>query len=482
MTESQRHADDTEVGRSARRRRGRVCIALVSLVLLAACSGGVGAESDGAAPAPDTDAPAPDADGGTDATGGTEAAGGTEAGGTEAGEVTTVTFANWATVEEATAPGLDELIAAFEEENPDIQVEMSGIAFSDIAQQVLRQARSGNAPDIVELAGNDTLSLAEAGILAPLDDLAGEDFEAQIIPEVFELGLVEDQVLGVPWTVAPFGLWYNRDIMEQAGLDPEQPPTNTDELLEALAAVQTALPDVIPLGADTTNRPFGLDANWPLMASFEAQPFEGSEAMADTPGMRAYLEFMRTLANEGYTEVNQPIGYFRPIAADGNVAFTIDGPYVQGVVTSTAGISPEEFADTWGVTAPPAAPEGENVTVPTDHQLSILADSENQEAAWELIEFLSTSEQAVTEYTLPVESSLPPLAEPEGAISDALEGPVYQSIQEEVIPTVVRPPWGANYAAASSPVMAAVQTAMTSDTPIDQIVTDLQGQLEAVLQ
>lgn len=238
---------------------------------------------------------------------------------------------------------------------------------------------------------------------------------------------------------------------------------------------------MIPLGIDTTNRPFGLDANWPLLASFEAQPFEGSEATADTPGLRAYLEFMRTLATEGYTEVNQTIGYFRPIAADDNVAFTIDGPYLQGVVTSTAGISQEEFGDTWGVTAPPAAPEGESFTVPTDHQLSILSGSENPDAAWELMEFLATNEHAVTEYTLPVESSLPPLAEPEGAIADALETPVYQSIQEEVIPAVIRPPWGANYAAASSPVMASVQTAMTSDTPIDQIVADLQGQLETVL-
>src|SRR5262249_36736474 len=90
-------------------------------------------------------------------------------------ERTTITFANWAAAEGATRPGIEQVIAAFEAANPGIAVRSEAIGFSDIAHQLVLRVRAGNPPDVAQLAGNDTLTVAATGGLKPLGSLAGQE-------------------------------------------------------------------------------------------------------------------------------------------------------------------------------------------------------------------------------------------------------------------------------------------------------------------
>jgi multiple sugar transport system substrate-binding protein len=394
---------------------------------------------------------------------------------------TVVRFANWADAEDNTRPGIQAMIKAFERQHPNIEIKSEPISYTDIQQQVIREVQSGNAPDVAEMQGNYTVNLAQQGVLEPLGSYASGAYERSIIPRVLDLGRMNGQLVAVPWTVAPFALWYNKKVMRTAGLDPAKPPRTIDELLQAMAAVRRKQPKVIPFGLDTTNREFGLDANWGFMKAFGAQPFTDARATADTPQMKQYLEFIRTLATRKYSPVNQKAGFFRQPAASNQVAFLWDGPYPKGVIQATNGMSDKAFFATWGVTTPPAGPTGKAYSVPTDHQLVMFKSAKDKQAAWEFMKFLSTSETAILRYTIPVEGSLPPLADPPPRVARQLDNPIFRAFTQQVIPLVVRPEWGPGYSNAYSTVMSSVQATMTSSTPIDRIASQMQAQLQSEL-
>ncbi len=57
-----------------------------------------------------------------------------------------------------------------------------------------------------------------------------------------------DEQYAAPFNFGPVGIWYNKALMEQAGLDPENPFTTWDEFLAAIEALQDAGITPIALG------------------------------------------------------------------------------------------------------------------------------------------------------------------------------------------------------------------------------------------
>lgn len=393
----------------------------------------------------------------------------------------TLTFANWASAEDATRPGFQETIDQFESEDPNITVESEGISFSDIAQQMVQRVQAGNPPDVAQLAGNDTFAVAATGALAPMGDLLSEEARSAVSQANLEAGTHEGELIAFPWTDSPQGFWYNKKLMEQAGLDPEQPPATIDELMDALAAINEEFPDITPLGLDITNRPFGLGANWAWIATFGAEPFSGTEVNADSPEMREYLSWMQEMAQNGYITPGNRIGDFRPLAAQDQVAFIWDQDVLQGVIQDTNGMSDEEFFQTWGVTTLPAGPSGETYSVNQGHQLVIFNESENKDAAAKLVEYLSTSEESIITYTMDSALTLPPLENPTGEVAERMDTPVRQSFLNDINPTFTTPPYGQAFSQGYGPVMAGVEQVVTSDADPAEVASQMQQQLEAAI-
>ena len=397
--------------------------------------------------------------------------------GSAAQDKTTITFANWATAEAATRPGIEEVIANFEKANPDIDVQSETISFSEIARQLVLRVRSGNPPDVAQIAGNDTLLLAATGGLEPLSTIAA-DTVANLKPGSLSGLEVDGSLVALPWNQAPAGFWYNKAIMEKAGLDPENPPKTIDELNAALKAIKESQPDVIPLGVDTTNRAFSLSSNWPWMLTFGAKPVGADATGAESAEMKAYLTWMRDLADKGYIEVGRKIGEFRPLIAQDKVAFLWDQVLVQGVIQTTNKMSDEDFYKHYGVTVMPTGAAGKSFSFEGGHQLVMFKDSEKKEAAWKFMNFLATDPGAIKTYTIGYNRSLPPVAQTDDEeLKKLLDTPVFTTYSNDIIPTIAPQPYGPQFAAAATAIMAGVQEAVTSSRPIDEIATSIQQQL-----
>lgn len=394
----------------------------------------------------------------------------------------TLTFANWADAEQATRPGIEAMIAKFEQSHPGIKIKSEAVSFTDIGHTLLLRQQSGNPPDVAELSGNDTIAIAATGALAPLDSYVTGNVKSAFIPSELQQGMYNGKLIALPWTVNPPALWYDKKLMAGAGLDPSKPPATTDELMTDLEKIHAKYPSVIPLGLDTTNRSFSLTSNWAWMKAFNAEPFNGSDATADTDQMKAYLTWMQDLAHKGLISAGKKIGEFRPLAAQDKVAFVWDQPVLQGVAQGANKQSDAQFFNNWGVAPQPTGPSGKSYSVELGHQLVVFNKAKNRDAAFQFAQWLATDPDAVANYTVKYESSLPPLTNPSPDVAKLIDTPVLKAFSDQVLPTVTTLPYGPTFNEAYSPIMAGVQQAVTSSSSPDSIAKTIQSGLQSAFK
>lgn len=130
--------------------------------------------------------------------------------------------------------GVEAVLAAFNEQNPDIHVTYE--YFGENYPQVVQMAfASGNAPDIVEASAGITVNdLAKAGYVIPLTDILTPELMEDMHPDsVSALSLqYNGEPYAVPVRISGYRLFYNRDIFEACGLDPDNPPKTMEEMRE----------------------------------------------------------------------------------------------------------------------------------------------------------------------------------------------------------------------------------------------------------
>ena len=101
--------------------------------------------------------------------------------------------------------------------------------------KILPSLTGSNPPDVLVLSGGDLVkSYAREGLVVELSDIiktGGIDlndfFEAPL--DACKFG---DQILCLPWGNDIYALFWNKDMFEAAGLDPETPPATMEELAE----------------------------------------------------------------------------------------------------------------------------------------------------------------------------------------------------------------------------------------------------------
>lgn len=395
-------------------------------------------------------------------------------------EIITLKFANWATAEEATTDKINKVIDAFESEHPNIKIENITIPFSEIQNQLTVSTTAGNAPDIAQVDANTGVSLAAMGVLEPVDDLLSDEFTADVSQSYYETGLYDDKHYLVPWGGGINGFWYNKKIMEQAGLDPNSPPKTMDELEVAMEKIKT-LPDVVPLQFDTSPRAFSTTFQWSFMTTIGDEPFTLDKVQVDD--MTTYTEWLKNLVEKGYTLPGKKLGEFRPLAAQNRLAFAYDAPFFKGTVQSfDANITDEVFYDTWGVTTLPAGDDGNTYSAVggSDHFTAAFATSEHKKEAVLFLEYLANSDFSLQEYVLPM-GYLPVTNSVMERFPEINEKPDIKAFLEEIVPTAVTPPFGSDYTNAATVLATNLQEVISTDKSIDEILGRTQKEIEAVI-
>jgi raffinose/stachyose/melibiose transport system substrate-binding protein len=136
-----------------------------------------------------------------------------------------------------------DAVASYMAENPNVKINVTFLENALLKDKVATEMQSGNPPDLFQGWGGGTLAQqVEAGLVRPID---GEiaDIKDMINAAGLSMTQVDGQQYGVPYNLGAVGMWYNKALFEQAGID--APPATWEELLEDVQTLKDA--GIVPI-------------------------------------------------------------------------------------------------------------------------------------------------------------------------------------------------------------------------------------------
>jgi len=274
---------------------------------------------------------------------------------------------------------------AFMEENPDIAVEVTAVPFDAAHDRIVAAIAGGEGPDVTQIG---TTWMGEFATLGGLDPTPSNIDPSAFFEGAWNTTVVDGTSYGVPWYVETRLVYYRTDLAEEGGVT--EPPATWDDLKALAEGIQGAGAEyginLQPGGTGSwqTFMPFFWQAGGEIMDADGNFTLDGEPCVEALTYYDSYFEEGLTAAAAGDVPLE---GQF----ANGDVGAFISGPWMVGIVTD-AGADPE----TWTVAHQPTEEAGTSFVGGSN--LGVLADSDNKEAAWAFIEYLSQPEVQVTWY------------------------------------------------------------------------------------
>jgi ABC-type glycerol-3-phosphate transport system substrate-binding protein len=225
-------------------------------------------------------------------------------------------------------------LAEFEAAHPGIKVLATQIPPANFENVIDTQIAGGDVPDLLPVFTNMLAPLIDAGVLAPLDDcIAHASFKDRLLPSI-AYARHDGKTYGVPLTMSPQSLIYNRALLDQAGVGV---PTNLDEWYAAMQAVKAktgqwgyAFPnkvaDTMFVYLQSMQWVIGLGSDWST---------PDRKITADAPKTVEAIHWIKRFLDEGLAPRGLDATAIRILFAQGKVAFLDDGPWVMTQVQSS---------------------------------------------------------------------------------------------------------------------------------------------------
>lgn len=229
---------------------------------------------------------------------------------------------------------------------------------------------AGNAPDVVELGSTWMGQFVESNALTELDvSDVREEYTG------WRGATVRGGIYGIPWFGSTNVVYYNVELMEKAGLDPENPPETWSELKEASEAINELGPGTsgfsLKIGGKFTTWQKFLPLAWSNGGEVLSEDWEG--AKLDSEAFLEALEFYNSLKSSSLVATQE----------EARQAFYLSR---LGMIYDGLGLNiDEEAPDMEYVTSVLPKPEGmESVGFSGADFLTVPAQSEHPELATEL--------------------------------------------------------------------------------------------------
>lgn len=150
----------------------------------------------------------------------------------------TLRFMTHNTLEKPAGDVLKEMIAEFEEANPDIKIQLDEVPNAEILTKLTAYAEGNDLPDIIDGQFGLSSFISLNAALDITDRIDAEGLRDSFIPVALEAATdSEGRILGMPLYTGTDALYYRIDHFEEAGLDPAAPPKTWQELVDAAKAL-----------------------------------------------------------------------------------------------------------------------------------------------------------------------------------------------------------------------------------------------------
>jgi multiple sugar transport system substrate-binding protein len=365
---------------------------------------------------------------------------------------------------------LGDFVAAFEEENPDAEVKVTPIPWEAAHDKLANAIAAGQTPDVSLIGTTWMGEFAEAGGLEPTpEDLVdeGDFFEG-----AWDSTVVGDTSYGVPWYVETRVLYYRTDLAEEAGWS--EAPESWDDLKQFAKDLQ----DKAGVEYGINLQP-GQTGSWQTMLPFAwsngaaLTNDAGTEYTIDSPEMTEALEYYRSFFDEGLAGPTRLLdaGELESGFAKKTFGAFVSGPWHTGLVED-AGVNQDQYA----VAPLPGKDSAPGTSFVGGGNLAVLADSDNKESAWKLVQWFA--DPAVQQSFYEEVGSLPSVqaAWESGELAD---DPQLQVFGEQLGSTM-SPPSVPTWEQVAAEIDSDIEKATKGATPVDEAVSHMQSQAESI--
>lgn len=307
-----------------------------------------------------------------------------------------VKLTHWQLHHEARKPAVDQFIADYTAANAGAAIDFQSIPYDSYFDKLITAISTKTAPDVFQVPIVMAEQLVTSKTIAPVPDtvMTVADIEASFVPWTVERwkGKDDGQFYGLPTDTQTLLLFVNTDLLSASGGDPAALPTTWTELkTQAQAMTQR--------DANGTITQAGLDTryNWALYTQAMYSYIDGP--VVDAAGCRATYDSEQGIAAwqmvadlmTGDQAVDSPeflTGQKK--FEQGKAVFYINHPVTRGRLALEA---PDL---TWTV-GPAPVPEGKDpTTIGYSWAYVVNAASENIEAAWSWVQFLTNRDAQIT--------------------------------------------------------------------------------------
>ncbi|MCI0583060.1 MAG: sugar ABC transporter substrate-binding protein [Chloroflexi bacterium] len=202
---------------------------------------------------------------------------------------------------------VDALVAAWNAANPDCAIKLTYIPHTEMVSKIAQGIASGEVPDLMGMDLIYAPQFEDAGQLVDITDQIGGIPELDTAsPGHITVGTYEDRLYGVPLYADVSALFYNKTLFEQAGLDPNKPPTSLAEIREYADAITALGNDIKGYYLPGNCAGCNIFTVGPLMWASGAKI--GAAAAGDEPltgeGVKEVLQWARDMIAAGNTHAS----------------------------------------------------------------------------------------------------------------------------------------------------------------------------------
>ena len=221
---------------------------------------------------------------------------------------------------------LVELVNKFNDENP-WQITVNMDISSSFAEKLSTSLPTGDASPLILMGNGDRFKYQE--YLLPINDvwtnttLKEEDFNANSL----DTGRIGEDLYSLPFQNSLYYMYWNKDLFEKAGLDPETPPQNFEEWTQMAAKITDPDSNVYGSGLFMAygNQEMCLMQQKGGLAVEQQSDGKYKVNIEGNEGYKEYLEWMKALYTNGDNpQENEIDSMFKA----GQIGIMVNGPWL----------------------------------------------------------------------------------------------------------------------------------------------------------
>jgi multiple sugar transport system substrate-binding protein len=292
---------------------------------------------------------------------------------------------------------LEKMVAPFTAKTG-VKVNVQEVGWDVQFDRIRNAAVSGEGPDITQAGTTQVPFFAALGGFQDLTDKVGDiGGKGAYASGIWNTTQVEGQqgTWAIPWFTEARTIYYRKDVLEKAGVDPATAFKDLDSFKATLQAIKDKVPDIQPFGApgkkayDLVHNvmPFVWDNGGAELSS------DAKQSTINSPQSQQGVEFMGDLIKDGLFDKSQLERDGTQVENQfkgGRLAVWIGGPWVLGSIGRADDDTwSKEARNNVGVAPMPTGPVGKANTFVGGSDLMVFKSTKHPNEAWALLKFLS---------------------------------------------------------------------------------------------